>query len=84
MDYIIFLGFAAGICTTGAFVPQVVKVLKTKSTEDLSLIMYVVMTLGILLWLIYGLLIKSSPVIIANVITLVLSMVVLVMKLKYK
>jgi len=77
------LGSLAGICTTAAFVPQVWQVWKTRSTKDISLTMYVVFVSGVALWLVYGVLIGSLPVIIANAVTLLLAFFILVMKLKY-
>lgn len=77
------IGFIAAILTTVAFVPQVRKVWRTRSAKDVSLGMYTLFTLGVALWLAYGILIHSWPVILANVVTLVLAGMVLVMKLKF-
>jgi MtN3 and saliva related transmembrane protein len=77
------LGFAAATCTTLAYAPQFVKVWRTRSTEDISLGMFLVMVLGILLWLLYGLLSGDAPLIVANAITIVLAGGILWMKLKY-
>lgn len=77
------LGFIAAICTTISFVPQVMKIIKTKETRDISLLMYIVLTFGILLWLIYGFLIQQLPIIIANGIVLILGLVIIVLKIKY-
>ena len=63
------IGLIAAVCTTFAFAPQVMKVWKTKQTKDLSLRMYSIMFLGILLWLVYGILIDSLSIILANVVT---------------
>jgi MtN3 and saliva related transmembrane protein len=84
MDSVTLLGLLAGAGTTFGFLPQLVKILQTKSTHDISLLMYVVITTGILLWLIYGLIIGSVPVIVANSVTLVISSTILILKLKYK
>ncbi len=78
-----FIGLLAGACTTAAFVPQVLQVWKTRSTKDISLVMYVIFTLGVILWLTYGVAISSLPIIIANCVTLMLAICILVMKLKY-
>ena len=78
------VGFTAGICTTAAFAPQVVKTLRTRSTRDISLGMYVLLAIGSILWLIHGLQVGSSPVVAANAVTLALVGVMLVMKLRYK
>jgi MtN3 and saliva related transmembrane protein len=77
------LGFVAGLLTTAAFVPQVLKIWRTRSARDISLGMYWVFTSGVVLWLVYGLALGSLPIIVANVFTLVLSLAVLVMKLRY-
>jgi MtN3 and saliva related transmembrane protein len=77
------LGFVAGVLTTAAFIPQVLKIWRTRSARDVSLAMYAVFTSGVVLWLAYGLALGSMPIIVANVFTLVLSLAVLVMKLRY-
>jgi MtN3 and saliva related transmembrane protein len=77
------LGFVAGVLTTAAFVPQVLKLWKTRSARDISLVMYAVFTGGVVLWLVYGIALGSMPIIVANVFTLVLSLAVLLMKLRY-
>lgn len=84
MEWLTILGLAAALCTTTAFAPQAWKVLKTRRTEDLSLEMYIIFTLGITLWLIYGILIKDIPIIVANVITFLFAITILILKLKYK
>lgn len=82
MDYVELIGSVAGICTTICLVPQVLKVRKTRRTEDLSLLMYVVFVIGIFLWLIYGLFINSTPIIAANAVTLLFGLYILIMKLR--
>jgi len=77
------IGFIAAILTTVSFVPQVLKVWRTRSAKDISLGMYSLFTLGIATWLVYGVLIGSWPVILANLITLILAGSVLIMKLKF-
>jgi MtN3 and saliva related transmembrane protein len=77
------IGFIAATLTTSAFLPQVLKVWHNRSTKDLSLPMLVTFILGVSLWLIYGILVKASPIIIANVITLILNLIILGFKLKY-
>ena len=77
------VGYAAAIITTISFVPQVLKVWRTRSARDVSLGMYSLFTLGIFTWLVYGVLIESWPVILANLVTLVLAGMVLAMKLKF-
>jgi MtN3 and saliva related transmembrane protein len=84
MDSIEILGLVAATCTTVAFIPQVYKVWKEKSAKDISLLMYLVLTLGLTLWLIYGIKIYSIPVILANGITLLLVLFMVYLKLKHK
>ena len=78
-----FLGLAAAFCTTIAYVPQVVKTWRTRSTADISLGMYLVLMLGIVLWLAYGIFLGDVPVTAANGISLVLVGSVLVLKIRY-
>lgn len=70
-------GFIAGILTTSAFLPQLIKILKSRHTKDLSLIMYLLFCSGIVLWIVYGVALRSLPIIIFNVITLVLNLIIL-------
>jgi MtN3 and saliva related transmembrane protein len=77
------LGGVAGLLTTVAFVPQVIKAIRTRSTGDLSMGMCLTFTAGVFLWLIYGLFIGSLPIILANSVTLVLSLLMLWCKRKY-
>lgn len=77
------LGHVAGALTTGAFVPQVLRVLRTRQTRDISLATFVLFVLGVALWLVYGVLEQAWPVVVANAATLVLALVILVAKLRY-
>ncbi len=77
-----YLGFLAAILTTVAFLPQVFKTLKTKKTKDISLIMYILLTVGTLLWGLYGILNHDIPLILANVITFISSISILILKVK--
>ncbi|MDH2918338.1 MAG: SemiSWEET transporter [Sideroxydans sp.] len=77
------IGSVAASLTTLAFVPQVWQVWKSKHAKDISLGMYSLFTLGVALWLVYGILLMSWPIIIANSITVMLAGAVLVMKLKF-
>ena len=78
------IGFIAAVCTTFAFLPQAIKVWKTKQTKDLSLRMYTVMFIGICLWFVYGLRINSLSIIIANIVTGFLVFTILVYIFKNK
>ncbi len=83
MDSTTLLGYFAGLLTTCAFIPQVIKTWKTKSASDLSLAMFLVFSLGVLCWFVYGLLLGEAPMIVWNLVTLLLAMALLVMKLKF-
>ena len=83
MNWIFILGLLAATCTTLSFLPQVIKIVKTKRTSDLSLLMYVVLATGILLWALYGLLTRDLPVLLANSITFILALIVLILKIKH-
>lgn len=77
------IGTLAACLTTASFVPQVWLSFKTRDVSGVSLSMYSVFTVGVALWLAYGLLLGAWPVVIANIITLVLALLILAMKLKY-
>ncbi len=78
------IGFIAGMLTTVSFVPQVHKAWRSKRCDDLSYAMLVTFGLGVILWLIYGLLVHAPPIIVANVVTLALILTLLVMKSRYR
>lgn len=78
------IGLVAGSFTTISFLPQVIKTWRTKSAKDLSLTMFSLFCMGIVLWLTYGWMIQSLPVIISNACTLVLASTILFFKLRYK
>ncbi len=77
------IGFMAGLFTTSCLVPQVLKSLKTKQTQDISLLTYISLALGLLLWFIYGIILQDIPMIIANGISVILCGIVLGLKLTY-
>lgn len=76
------IGLIAGILTTVAFVPQVIKTWRSHSTHDISLAMFAIFTSGVFAWLLYGLMIEDLPIVIANAVTLALAGSILVMKLR--
>ena len=78
------LGIIAGIFSTCAFIPQVVRVVQTKETKSISLLMYCISVTGVCLWIIHGLVVKDISVSIANFLTLILSAIILIYKVKYK
>ena len=77
------MGIMAGICTTASFIPQIVKIVKTKHVRDISLQMYVVLTTGIFLWIIYGIFLGELPIILANCVAFVLCSYVIIAKVLY-
>ena len=78
------IGVVAAVLTTASFLPQVWHSFKTRDVSGISLGMYSVFTVGITLWLAYGLLIGAWPLILANGITLCFAVAILVMKLRFK
>jgi MtN3 and saliva related transmembrane protein len=78
-----WIGAIAATLTTCSFIPQVLRVWRTKHTKDISLLMYTLFTTGVALWLVYGVLLEAWPIIIANGITLFLAGMVLVLKLRF-
>jgi len=83
LDWITLIGLVAATCTTCSFLPQVVKILITKRTKDVSLWMYTILSTGLFLWLIYGFILKDLPLILANTVSFTLSMCVLVLKIRH-
>lgn len=79
----LIIGIAAGILTTVAFLPQLIRAIKTKHTKDLSLVTFSLFGAGVFLWLIYGVLLKEFPIILANAVTLVFIVLIAIMKIKH-
>ena len=77
------LGLLAGLCTTLAYLPQAIKAWHTRSTHDISRGMFALMTTGIVLWLIYGLIERDLPIIAANTASLALTTMILYLKLRF-
>jgi MtN3 and saliva related transmembrane protein len=84
MNWITIIGFLAATGTTISLLPQAIKIIKTKHAKDISLGMYLILTTGIFLWLVYGILIKDLPLIVANGISLLFSVTILILKLIHK
>ena len=78
------IGLLAAALTTASFVPQVYKTWKTKSTDSLSLTMYIIFFIGIFLWLIYGIHLRSLAMIVSNIVTGILALLLIFFKLQYK
>jgi MtN3 and saliva related transmembrane protein len=84
MDIVNVIGLSAAFGTTVSFLPQAIKTIQTKDTSGISLYMYALFTAGTLLWLIYGLMSHSLPVIIANAVTFIFACIILIYKIIYK
>ncbi|MGB0909162.1 MAG: SemiSWEET transporter [Nitrospirales bacterium] len=84
MNWTTVLGLIAGMLTTIAFLPQVLKTWKTKSANDVSLGMFLTLCLGIILWIVYGISIHDIPLIVANGVTFILAFTILCLKIRYK
>ena len=78
-----FFGYIAAILTTAAFLPQLIKTLKTKKAEDVSLVTLIMFICGVGSWIIYGYKISSLPILIANIITLILNLFILISKIYF-
>ena len=78
-----FFGYFAAILTTLAFLPQLIKTLQTKKAEDVSLLTLIMFLTGVLSWIIYGYKISSNPILIANIITFVLNLLILIFKITF-
>jgi MtN3 and saliva related transmembrane protein len=83
MNMVEVIGSIGAACTTLAFVPQVLQIWKTRSAKDVSLPMYITFMIGIICWLTYGLMLNAWPIIVANIITFVLALAVILMKLRW-
>lgn len=84
MDLIQVLGLAAGSLTTMSFLPQVIKTWRSRSAKDLSLVMFSLFCVGVVLWLIYGIIVKDIPVMVANFVTFLLAATLLFFKLRFR
>jgi len=83
VDWTLWVGLAAGFLTTISFVPQLVKIWKTKSAEDVSRRMFIAVSVGMALWLVYGISLQQLPMIIWNTISLVLALAILFLKHRF-
>ena len=83
-NYIDLFGFLAALLTTIAFLPQLYKTWQTKSAEDVSLLMLILFITGLICWIIYGSKIHSTPILLANVVTLVFNFSILILKITYR
>ena len=84
MNLVTLLGLVAGALTTAAYFPQLIKTWRSKSAGDISWTMLITLCMGIVLWLVYGVYVHDLPVILANVLTLVFTSVILILKIRYR
>ncbi len=82
MNWILVIGLLAAVLTSSSFLPQALKTIRTKDTSSISLSMYILFTLGTLLWFIYGLASNNFPVWVANGFTLILASIILFFKIQ--
>jgi MtN3 and saliva related transmembrane protein len=83
MSLVSVMGYVAGTCTTLAFLPQVFRTWRTRSTDDISLGMFSLMVFGIALWLLYGIAVGDWPLILADGVSLILAATILALKLRF-
>ena len=83
MELITVIGMVAAICTTVSFLPQAIRIIKLKEARDISLLTYLLLEVGILLWLVYGIMIGKMPIIVANGVTLFFTTVILFLKIRF-
>lgn len=78
------IGIAAGVCTAVSLIPQIVKIQKEKKAQDISLAYLIVLLLGLILWIVYGVLRKDIPVIATNVVSVIINLTTMYLGIKYK
>lgn len=84
MEIIEIVGFIAGICTSSSLIPQLVKTIKRKKAEDVSVIMFIVMMTGNSLWIYYGFDKSDIPIIVTNFLALSLNIAMLILKFRFR
>lgn len=84
MDFTQWIGIAAGICTSTSLVPQVVKTIKEKEAEDVSILMLIVLGVGVALWIVYGFKKEDVPIIATNIFSLLVNITMIILRIKYK
>jgi len=78
-----WIGYAAAVLTSASFIPQAVMTIRSRDTHSISRGMYIFFTIGVALWLVYGIALGSWPMILANMVTLILAATILALKLRY-
>jgi len=84
MNITTIMGLVAGFLTTGSFLPQIIKTIRTKDTRNISLMMYIFYVIGVVLWLMYGYVINDAVLLITNSFSLLFGIILLIMKIRYK
>ncbi|MEH2055723.1 MAG: SemiSWEET transporter [Nostoc sp.] len=84
MDFVTILGLFAASITTVSFLPQMIKIWQNQSAKDVSFVMLICFNTGVFLWLIYGIILKQLPIILANAVTLFFNLIILWLKIKYR
>lgn len=83
-EYALYIGIAAGVCTSVSMLPQLIKIIKTKKADDISYVTVVVLLVGVAAWIWYGVLRMDYPIIVTNSFSLVVSLMVLAFSVRYK
>ena len=82
MDQIVIVGLLAGLFTTLSFIPQIAKIYRTQRTRDLSLSTYVLLAIGLFLWVIYGVVLRQIAIVLPNSVVLIMALYIIVLKIK--
>ncbi len=82
--YVTVIGLLAAVLSTASLFPQLLKIWRTRSTKDISVRMYALLTAGVFIWFIYGLLLQDIPIIAANLIAFIQALIIYILKMKYK
>lgn len=84
MQWTQLIGLAAGICTAGSLIPQVIKTIKEKRAEEVSLVMLFVLMAGLMLWIIYGIKRNDIPIMVTNSFSLLVNITMIVLRIRYR
>ena len=84
MEWTPVIGLAAGICTATSLLPQVIKTVREKRAEDVSLLMLIVLMAGLILWVIYGLKRRDTPIILTNSFSMLMNLAMIILGIRYK
>lgn len=78
------IGIAAGVCTALSLLPQLIKLIRYKKAEDISLVYLITLFCGLVLWIVYGFLRKDLPIIFTNIVSMILNILIIILGIKYK